>query len=55
MSRPPATANGEFLAVAPGAERDRLFDIQAQVMPVFVHYQRQTAGRIPVVVLERID
>jgi deazaflavin-dependent oxidoreductase (nitroreductase family) len=42
-------------SVTDGAERDRLFDAQASVMPVFTEYQRQTARRIPVVVLERIQ
>ena len=39
--------------VAQGAERDRLFDAQAALMPNFAQYQRNTTRRIPVVVLER--
>ena len=41
--------------VPEGAERDRLYDAQAKVMPGFVEYQKKTTRRIPVVVLERID
>ena len=41
--------------IADGAERDRLFDAQAKLMPSFSEYQRNTTRRIPVVVLERID
>jgi deazaflavin-dependent oxidoreductase (nitroreductase family) len=41
--------------VAEGAERDRLFDQMAAGLPGFAEYQRNTARRIPVVVLERID
>ncbi len=40
--------------VAAGAERDRLFNQQAEQMPNFAEYQRKTTRRIPVVVLERI-
>ncbi|MGI9148870.1 MAG: nitroreductase family deazaflavin-dependent oxidoreductase [Chloroflexota bacterium] len=46
-----------FLAraiVVEGAERDRLFDAQAAVMPNFAEYQAKTTRRIPVVVLEPI-
>jgi deazaflavin-dependent oxidoreductase (nitroreductase family) len=44
----------EAQAVVPdGAERDRLFDAQAALMPNFAEYQRNTSRRIPVVVLER--
>ena len=39
--------------IAEGAERDRLYAAQAQMMPAFAEYQRKTARRIPVVVLER--
>jgi deazaflavin-dependent oxidoreductase (nitroreductase family) len=48
----------EFAArasVPEGAERDRLYDAQAKVMPGFAQYQRNTTRRIPVVVLERLD
>ena len=37
-----------------GEERDRLFEAQATLMPNFAAYQRRTARRIPVVVLERV-
>jgi deazaflavin-dependent oxidoreductase (nitroreductase family) len=36
-----------------GAERDRLFEAQAKMMPVFSEYQQKTARKIPVFVLER--
>lgn len=43
-------------AVVPeGAERDRLFDAQAAIMPNFREYQNKTSRTIPVVVLERVD
>ena len=38
--------------VAEGAERQRLFDAQAAVMPGFAEYQRKTSREIPVIVLE---
>jgi len=38
--------------VAQGAERQRLFDAQAAIMPGFAEYQRKTAREIPVIVLE---
>jgi deazaflavin-dependent oxidoreductase (nitroreductase family) len=41
--------------VAEDAERDRLFGQMAARLPGFAEYQRNTARRIPVVVLERID
>jgi deazaflavin-dependent oxidoreductase (nitroreductase family) len=41
-------------SVAEGAERDRLYDAQAKVMPGFAEYQRKTTRRIPVVVVERL-
>jgi deazaflavin-dependent oxidoreductase (nitroreductase family) len=40
--------------VPDGAERDRLYDQQASLLPVFNEYQRRTTRRIPVVVLERV-
>jgi deazaflavin-dependent oxidoreductase (nitroreductase family) len=40
--------------VAEGAERERLYDAQAAVMPGFADYQRQTSRRIPVVVFEHV-
>jgi deazaflavin-dependent oxidoreductase (nitroreductase family) len=40
--------------MAKGAERDRLYDAQAAIMPGFAEYQRKTSRRIPVVVLEPI-
>jgi deazaflavin-dependent oxidoreductase (nitroreductase family) len=39
--------------VTEGEERDRLFRKQADLMPGFDEYQRNTTRRIPVVVLER--
>ncbi len=42
-------------AVVPeGAERDRLYNAQAALMPNFAEYQAKTTRSIPVVVLERI-
>jgi deazaflavin-dependent oxidoreductase (nitroreductase family) len=43
------------VSVANGSERDRLFDAQAALMPNFADYQRKTARRIPVLVLERVS
>lgn len=40
--------------VVSDAERDRLFEAQAKIMPQFNEYQKKTTRRIPVVVLERI-
>jgi deazaflavin-dependent oxidoreductase (nitroreductase family) len=39
--------------VTSGAERDRLFNQQAEQMPNFAEYQRNTTRKIPVIVLER--
>jgi deazaflavin-dependent oxidoreductase (nitroreductase family) len=39
--------------VPTGAERRRLYDLQASRMPAFKEYERRTAREIPVVVLER--
>jgi deazaflavin-dependent oxidoreductase (nitroreductase family) len=48
------TERFEARAIIPDrAERDRLFDAQAAVMPVFRGYQNNTERIIPVVVLER--
>jgi deazaflavin-dependent oxidoreductase (nitroreductase family) len=41
--------------VAEGAERERLYRQQAEEMPFFAEYQRNTERQIPVVVLERIS
>ena len=38
-----------------GAERDRLFDAQAKLMPFFTEYQGKTKRQIPVLTLTRID
>jgi len=38
-----------------GAERQRLFNNQAEKMPIFHDYQKKTTREIPVVVLERIS
>src|SRR5271169_3043033 len=40
--------------VTAGAERERLFKLQADKMPIFYDYQKKTDRQIPVVVLERI-
>jgi deazaflavin-dependent oxidoreductase (nitroreductase family) len=40
--------------VTAGAERDRLFKQQADLLPIFNEYQQKTTRRIPVIVLERI-
>ena len=40
--------------VAEGAERKRLFDAQAALMPFFAEYQQQTARQIPVIIFERV-
>jgi deazaflavin-dependent oxidoreductase (nitroreductase family) len=37
-----------------GAERDRLFEAQAKMMPQFNEYQKKTARKIPVLALERV-
>jgi deazaflavin-dependent oxidoreductase (nitroreductase family) len=39
--------------VTTGAERDRLFNRQAEQMPNFAEYQKNTTRKIPVIVLER--
>jgi len=39
--------------VTSGAERRRLYDLQASRMPGFKEYERRTSREIPVVVLER--
>ncbi len=40
--------------VAEGEERQRLFDRQADLMPVFHDYARKAPRQIPVIVLKRI-
>ena len=40
--------------VTAGAERDRLFKQQADLLPIFNDYQKKTTRRIPVIVLEPI-
>lgn len=40
--------------ITEGAERKRLFDAQAALMPAFAEYEQKTAREIPVVVLERV-
>jgi deazaflavin-dependent oxidoreductase (nitroreductase family) len=42
-------------SIAQGAERDRLYDAQAAIMPGFAEYQRKTTRRIPVIVLEPLS
>ena len=39
--------------VANGAERRRLYDLQASRMPAFKEYEKRTSREIPVIVLER--
>jgi deazaflavin-dependent oxidoreductase (nitroreductase family) len=39
---------------ARGAERDRLFDAQARLMPQFNEYKKNTTRTIPVFTLERV-
>ena len=41
--------------VTSGEERQRLFNRQAQQMPIFVEYQQKTSRQIPVLVLTRLD
>lgn len=41
--------------VAEGEERQRLFERQAELMPVFHEYARIAPRQIPVVVLERVS
>jgi deazaflavin-dependent oxidoreductase (nitroreductase family) len=38
-----------------GAERQRLFDAQARIMPFFNDYQKKTRREIPLLTLTRID
>jgi deazaflavin-dependent oxidoreductase (nitroreductase family) len=40
-------------SVARGAERRRLYDLQAAHMPAFKEYEKRTSREIPVVLLER--
>lgn len=40
-------------SIAEGAERDRLYAAQAEMMPAFAEYQQKTTRQIPVVVLTR--
>jgi deazaflavin-dependent oxidoreductase (nitroreductase family) len=40
-------------SVAKGAERRRLYDLQASHMPAFKEYEKRTSREIPVVVLKR--
>jgi deazaflavin-dependent oxidoreductase (nitroreductase family) len=40
-------------SIAKGAERRRLYDLQAARMPAFADYEKRTSREIPVVVLER--
>ena len=42
-------------AVTAGEERQRLFDRQAEKMPIFAEYQQKTTRQIPVLVLTRIN
>src|SRR5262245_47609623 len=38
-----------------GEDRQRLFNRQAEQMPIFADYQKKTTRQIPVLVLQRID
>ena len=40
--------------VVGGEERQRLYDNQARLLPIFADYQKKTSRQIPVLVLERI-
>jgi deazaflavin-dependent oxidoreductase (nitroreductase family) len=40
--------------IVTGEERQRLYDNQANQLPVFADYQKKTTRQIPVLVLERI-
>jgi deazaflavin-dependent oxidoreductase (nitroreductase family) len=40
--------------VTSGEERERLFNAQAAIMPVFNDYRKKTTRQIPVIALERI-
>ena len=42
-------------AVTAGEERQRLFNHQAEQMPIFAEYRQKTTRQIPVLVLTRID
>jgi deazaflavin-dependent oxidoreductase (nitroreductase family) len=42
-------------AATAGEERQRLFNRQAEQMPIFAEYQQKTTRQIPVFVLTRID
>jgi len=42
-------------AVTSGEERQRLYNRQADQMPIFAEYQQKTTRQIPVIVLTRID
>jgi len=42
-------------SVARGAERRRLYELQATRLPAFKDYEKKTTREIPVVVLERAD
>jgi deazaflavin-dependent oxidoreductase (nitroreductase family) len=41
--------------VTSGEERQRLFNRQAQQIPIFVEYQQKTTRQIPVIVLTRMN
>ena len=42
-------------AVTAGEERQRLYNRQAEQMPIFAEYQQKTTRQIPVLVLTRIN
>jgi len=41
--------------VTTGEERQRLFNVQAEKLPIFHDYQKKTTRQIPVVVFERLS
>jgi len=51
---PGETFRARAVALTDGAEHDRLYRAQADLMPNFDEYQAKTDRTIPVVVLERI-
>lgn len=50
---PGETYEATATEVADDAERDRLYDAQAALMPNFADYAKATTRKIPVVVLTR--
>jgi deazaflavin-dependent oxidoreductase (nitroreductase family) len=44
-----------WASIAQGAERERLYNQHAALMPYFAGFQKKTTRQIPVIILERID